>query len=97
MLKHVKYHLKTDHKNLELKVRTFVQKCPFCQLTLCNESDQTVSQSTKIYNGSVVSLPSHMCGLCWPTFERWGRIPDTGIDMCILALDRTFSTATLGN
>ena len=56
-----------------------------------DESDQTVSQSTEIYNGSVVSLPSHMCGPYWPTSERRGRIPvHTGSDLCVLTLDRTF-------
>ena len=35
-----------------------------------NESDQTVSQTKTIHNGSIVPLPSDMC-----TSERRGRIP----------------------
>ena len=65
--------------NLELKVRTFIRKCPLCQLT---------SQIKPL----VVSLPSHMCGPYWPTSKRRGRIPvHTGSDMCVLTLNRTFS------
>ena len=57
-----------------------------------NESDQTVSQSKTIHNGSVVPLPSHLCGPHWPTSERRGRIPAyTGSDLCVLTLDRTVS------
>ena len=39
-----------------------------------NESDQTVSQSKEVYNGSVVSLPSHMCkdtSTYWKDEERY--------------------------
>ena len=57
-----------------------------------DESDQTVSQCKTIHNGSVVPLPSHLCGPHWPTSERRGRIPAyTGSDLCVLTLDRTFS------
>ena len=50
-----------------------------------NESDQTVSQSKTIHNGTVVPLPS----------ERRGRIPaHTGSDLCVLTLDRTLPTET---
>ena len=57
-----------------------------------DESDQTVSQSKTIHNGSVVPLPSHLCGPYWPTTDRRGRIPAyTGSDLCFLTLDRTFS------
>ncbi len=60
-----------------------------------DKSDQTVSQGTEIYDGSDVSLPSHMCGPYWPTSERRGRIPvHTGSDLCVLTLE-LFPTKTI--
>ena len=76
--------------NLELKVRTFIRKCPLCQLT------SQIKPLVKVKRFTTTALyPFQLCGPHWPTSERRGRIPAyTGSDLCVLTLDRTIPTKT---